>query len=182
MPRIEPVSLDSATGKSKELLDGVQKKLGMVPNIMRTFAQSPALLQAYLGFSGGLSHGVLSAKLREQIALAVSEQNGCGYCVAAHTAIGKAVGLSPQEASDARRGASPDGTTEAALHFAVRIVETRGWVTDDDLSGVRQAGYTDAQIVEIVGNAALSLFTNYFNHVVDTDADFPAPAAACACG
>ncbi len=182
MPRIEPVNLDTATGKSKELLDGVQKKLGMVPNIMRTFAQSPALLQAYLGFSGGLSQGVLSPKLREQIALAVSEQNGCGYCVAAHTAIGKAVGLSPQEASDARRGVSPDGRTEAALHFAVRIVETRGWVTDDDLSEVRAAGYTDAEIVEIVGNAALILFANYFNHVVKTDVDFPTPEAACTCG
>ncbi len=182
MPRIEPVNLDTATGKSKELLDGVQKKLGMVPNIMRTFAQSPALLQAYLGFSGGLSQGVLPPKLREQIALAVSEQNGCGYCVAAHTAIGKALGLSPQEASDARRGVSPDGRTEAALHFAVRIVETRGWVTDDDLGEVRQAGYTDAEIVEIVGNTALILFANYFNHVVKTDVDFPAPETACTCG
>ena len=176
MARINPISVESADGKTATLFGAVEKKLGMVPNLLRTFAQSPAVLEGYLGLSGALGKGVLPAKLREQIALAVSETNGCNYCVAAHSAAGKMVGLSDEDVADSRRGASPDSRVDAVLHFARRIVDEHGWVSEDDLEKIRAAGFGDAEITEIVANVALNIFTNYFNHVADTEVDFPVVA------
>lgn len=186
MPRFEAINPEQADGKAGQLLQGVQKKLGMVPNLMRTFANSPAALEAYLGFSTALSKGALSGKLREQIALAVSEANGCNYCLAAHSAIGKMLGLTEQDIRDNRRGESPDRKVEAALRFAGQVVEKRGWVTDEDVGQARAAGYGDGEIVEIISNVAFSILTNYFNHAAQADVDFPAveagaPQPACAC-
>lgn len=176
MPRIEPVDRDTAPEQTQQLLSGVQKKLGMVPNLIGTLAQSPAAAKAYLNFSQALSDGVISPQLREQIALAVSEVNECGYCLAAHCAIGNSVGLSDDQLRDARSASSPDRKTEAALKFARAIVDNRGFVSDDDLADIRAAGFTDEAIVEVVGHVALNIFTNYFNHVADTEIDFPKAA------
>ncbi|MEW6542237.1 MAG: carboxymuconolactone decarboxylase family protein [Nitrospirota bacterium] len=184
LPAIDPAV---ATGKAKTLLDGVQAKLGLMPNITRTMSNSPAVLDAYLGFSGGLAKGALPAKLREQIALVVAEANGCGYCLAVHTAIGKAQGLTDSEMLDSRRGGAEDLKTAAALGFAGKVVRERARVTDQDVAALRHVGYGDGEIAEIVANVALNVFTNYFNHVAGTEVDFPAvPAlsagASCSCG
>ena len=176
MPRIQPVDRKTAPAKTQQLLDSVEKKGGMVPNLFATFAQLPALTQAYLGSSQTLASGVIRAQLREQIALAVSQTNECDYCLAAHSAIGSSVGLSDDEVRDARTATSPDRRTEVALQFARRIVERKGFVSDDDLQEMRSARYTEEEIVEVVGNVALIIFTNYFNHVAETDVDFPAVA------
>jgi uncharacterized peroxidase-related enzyme len=179
MPRLNPVDPKTATGQTKELLDGVQSKLGMVPNLMRTFANSPAVLKAYLGFGDALASGVLPARLREQIALLVSELNSCDYCLAAHSALGRMQRLSDEELLDSRRGTSTDARTEAALTFAQRVVEARGWVSDDDLAAVREGGYSDEEVSEIVGQVLLITFSNTFNHVAETAVDFPpVPALA----
>lgn len=179
MPRLKAIEPDQATGQAKELLSALDEKYGMVPNLARTLANSPAALQGYLAFGEALEGGVLSAKLREQIALTVSEANGCGYCVAAHCAIGTSVGLSESELTDARQSSSPDSKVNAALHFARQLVENRGWVSDDDLNRVRRVGYGDSEIAEIVAVVAWKTFANYFNHVADTDVDFPVvPAVA----
>jgi uncharacterized peroxidase-related enzyme len=145
----------------------------MVPNVIRTLANSQAVLDAFLAFSSRLEQGVLPADLRELIAVAVSEANGCEYCLAAHSAFGKAAGLSEEEITDGRRGTSPDRRVEAVLRFVRAVIEKRGWVSDDDLARLRGAGYSDEEIVEIMANVALNMFTNYFNHVVDTIVDFP---------
>ncbi|MCH7686723.1 MAG: carboxymuconolactone decarboxylase family protein [Planctomycetes bacterium] len=174
MQRLKAIEPDQATGHAKQLLDAVNEKYGMVPNLARTLANSPAALQGYLAFGEALDGGVLPAKLREQIALTVSEANGCGYCVAAHCAIGKSVGLSDSELTDARQSSSPDSKVDAALHFARQLVENRGWVSDEDLDRVRRAGYGDAEIAEIVAVVAWKTFANYFNHVAGTKLDFPA--------
>lgn len=180
MPRLNAIDPRAAKGQAKALLDAVQSKLGMTPNLMRTFANSPAVLQAYLGFSEALAGGTLSGKLREQIALAVSEVNGCDYCLAAHSALGRMQRLSAEQLLDSRRGTSTDSRTEAALRFALRVVETRGWVSDDDLDAVRAAGYSDAEIAEIIGQVMLITFSNTFNHVAETEVDFPAVPALAA--
>jgi uncharacterized peroxidase-related enzyme len=180
MPRIKAIEPDEATGRVKELLDGINDKYGMVPNLARTLANSPAALQGYLAFGEALEDSALSAKLREQIALTVSQANGCGYCVAAHCAIGKSVGLSDSELTDARQSSSPDHKVDAALRFALQLVETRGWVDDEDLDRVRRAGHGDAEITEIVAIVAWKTFANYFNHVAGTDVDFPAVAEVAA--
>jgi uncharacterized peroxidase-related enzyme len=136
-------------------------------------AQSPAVAQAYLGFSQTLAGGSLSAALREQIALTVSEANQCEYCVSAHCFLGSKAGLSQSELLDARHGTASGEKTNAALVFARKIVDDRGHVHDEDVEEVRQAGYTDGEIAEIVANVALNIFTNYFNHVAGTEVDFP---------
>jgi len=154
-------------------LDAVQRKLGMTPNMTRTMAQSPAVLEAYLSFSAALGGGTLDAKLREQIALAVGELNRCQYCVSAHTAIGKMVGLNEKDLMASRRGTSPERKVEEALRFAQTVIARRGEVSDDDMGRLRQAGYSDGEIAEIVANVVLNIFTNYFNHVAQTEVDFP---------
>lgn len=186
MQRLKAINLSAAEGGAKELLEDVRRKLGVAPNIVRTMANSPAVLEGYLGFSGALSKGALSARLREQIALVVGETNGCNYCVSAHTSIGKTVGLTEDVMLDSRRGVAEDRRDQAALQFARSIVLSRGRVRDYEFDHLRTLGFTDGEISEIIGNVALNLFTNYFNHVAGTDVDFPevpslAGASECGC-
>lgn len=173
MSRIPQIHPESASGKAKELLDAVKGKLGLVPNMTRAMANSPAVLDGYLSLSGALSKGNLSAKQREQIALAVGEVNGCDYCLAAHSTIGKMVGLTAEQIMDSRRGTAIDPKAEALVKFARRVVDERGRVSDLDLADAREAGLDDAALAEVVANVALNLFTNYFNHFAETDIDFP---------
>jgi uncharacterized peroxidase-related enzyme len=173
MPRLLPLDPAQATGPAAELLAAVQAKLGRTPNMMRTMAHAPAVLKSYLEFSAALAHGKLDARLRERIALLVGEENRCGYCVDAHTALGARLGLTGGELLDARRGRAADRKTAAALAFARRIASGRADVTDAHVAELRAAGYGDAEIAEIVACVALNIFTNLFNHVAATDSDFP---------
>lgn len=177
MERITAVNLQTVQGRAKELLDAVKAKLGIVPNMTRSMAVSPAVLDAYLGFNGALSRGILPARVREQLALDVGEVNQCHYCLSAHSALGKRAGLTDQDVLDSRRGTSADQKTDVLLHFARTVVEKRGIVEDADIAAVRDAGYQDAEIAEVVAHVALNVFTNYFNNVAGTTIDFPkAPA------
>ena len=173
MPRLNPVNPETAQGKTKQLLDGVQKSLGMTPNIMRTLANSPAALEAYTGLLNALGGASIEARTRESIALATSGANGCEYCASAHTAIGKMLGLTDDEAHENLLGRSSDPTVAAILQFSRAIVEKRGWVNDQDIQEARDAGLTDGAITEIVATVATTIFSNYFNHVAETDVDFP---------
>lgn len=177
MARINPIDPTKADDKAKEMLEGVQKKLGKKPNIFLTLAHSPAALQAYLGFSGAMATSSLPGKLREQLALTVGQANSCDYCLAAHTAIGTSLGLTADETMAARQGKAGDANAQAAIKFAQDIVEKRGNVGDGDVKALRDAGFNDQQIVEIVAVVAINLFTNYFNHVAGTVVDFPAAPA-----
>jgi uncharacterized peroxidase-related enzyme len=174
MPRIKPVDRNTADPATVELLSSVRRSMGAVPNLIATMAHSPAVARAYLGFAQALAGGSLPRRLREQIALAVGEANACGYCLAAHTALGRRAGLTEEETKEARRASSQDGKEQAALAFARKVVQDRGVVADEDVEQLRRAGYTDGEVGEIVANVALNLFTNYFNHVAGTDVDFPA--------
>jgi uncharacterized peroxidase-related enzyme len=173
MPRLNAVNPAEATGKAKELLDGVQAKLGIIPNLMRTLANSPAALQAYLDFGAALTTGKLDAKMREQIALTVAQANSCGYCLSAHTAIGKMIGLSEDDILASREAHSPETKRNAGLRFAQALVVQRGEVSDAAVKQVKTAGYTEGEIAEIVAHVALNILTNYFNHVAQTEVDFP---------
>lgn len=173
MTRIDPIDPTRATGKAQQLLTGVQSKFGMVPNQLATMANSPAVLDAYLKFSSTLGAGELSNKTREQIALAVGQANGCNYCLSAHSALGKMVGLTVEQVRDARRATADDAKSAAILTFASQIVEKRGRVSDQDIAVLRDAGVSEAEITEVVANTALNMFTNYFSHVADSDIDFP---------
>lgn len=173
MSRLTALNPDTATGKAKQLLDAVQSKLGITPNLMRTMANSPVVLEAYLNFNATLAGGSLGAPVREQIALTVAEANLCAYCLSAHTAIGAMVGLKPEDIARARSANAEDSKTDAILQLSRSITVQRGEITEDDFRGARKAGLTDAEIAEVVANVALNIFTNYFNHVAQTEIDFP---------
>jgi uncharacterized peroxidase-related enzyme len=180
MSRIPQVQPESATGEAKQLLEAVKTKMGRVPNMMKTLANAPAALNAYLQFSGALAGGVLPGKTREQIALAVGQANSCDYCLAAHSTIGKMVGLTHEQILDGRHGKATDAKTHAILLFARKLVDDRGQVADAELQKLRQAGVNEAEITEIVANVALNIFTNYFNHVSSPEIDFPKAEALSA--
>ena len=173
MPRINPIPPDQADPKAQTLLTAVQKSLGMTPNLMKTLAHSPAALGAYLDFGQKLGAGTLGGKLREQIAVVVAAVNGCEYCASAHSALAKMQGVDESELARNLDGQSQDPRTNAALKFATATVQNRGWVSDNDLAAVHEAGFTDGDVVEIVAVVAINLFSNYFNHIAQTDVDFP---------
>lgn len=173
MARLPLQNPEHAVGGNKQIFDLLQKKLGMVPNMTRAMANSPAVLQSYAQFSGAMATASLSARIREQIALLTAEENGCVYCLSAHTAVGRMIGLDEHQIDDARRGRAEDKRTHAALQFASRLIEHRGGVHADDVRAVREAGFSDAEIAEIVAAVALNLFTNFFNRAIDVDVDFP---------
>ena len=173
MTRIPAIDPKQATGKQKTLLDAVQQKLGKVPNLMRTLANSPAALEGYLNLGGALAGGSLDARTREQIALTVAEANLCDYCLSAHTAIGGMVGLSSPEIASARAAEAANTKTDAVLKFARSVVVSRGNVSDTELHAARSAGLTDGDLVEATVNVALNILTNYVNHVAQTVVDFP---------
>lgn len=166
-------SVDAAPDASKPTLDAVQKQLGVVPNLFRLIANSPAALAAFTGFQGALAK-TLDVKTRERIALAVAQVNGCDYCLSAHTYLGLNLAkLGAEEIALNRQGASGDAKAGAAVQFAARVARERGHVSDADIAAVRLAGFSDAQIVEIVALVAENSFTNYLNEVAKTAIDFP---------
>ena len=173
MQRIQAINPADTTGKTRKLLDGVQAKLGITPNLMTTLAAAPAALEAYLTFGAALGNGSLDAKFREELALAVAQANSCEYCLAAHTALGQLAGLTPEEIATARNSHAADAKRDAGLQFAQAIVVQRGEISDAAFQNLRAAGYTEGEIAEIVANVAINIFTNYFNLVARTEVDFP---------
>ncbi len=169
LPLIDP----NAAGDAKATLDAVNAQLKMVPNLFRLAANSPAALSALVGMEGALGKGVLRARVREQIAIAVAQENGCDYCLSAHTAIGKMIGVSESQLAGARAAKSDDAKVDAMLTLAVRILRERGHIAATELAEAKAAGVTDAEIVEIVAAVALNIFTNYLNIAADTEIDFP---------
>lgn len=178
MARVAVIDPKAATGEAKQLLAAVESGLGMVPNFIRVLANSPAALGAFLGLHCIAGNGVLDAKTRERIALAIAEQNACEYCVSAHTAIGRKVGLDNDEMLANRLGRSADAKAEAALAFARALVEHMGGVSEADLDAVRRAGHSDAEIVEIITHVAMNIFTNLIGRATAVEIDFPRMALA----
>jgi uncharacterized peroxidase-related enzyme len=172
-----PATIETAPVASQPLLNAVKKQLGVAPNVFRLAAISPAALEGYVGLIGALGKGTLPAATHERIALAVAEINGCSYCLSAHTYLGKHVAkLDDAEMTANRSGASNDAFADAAVRFAARVARERGHVSEADFRAVREAGYDDAQIIEIVQHVALNTWTNYINEVAQTDIDFPVVA------
>jgi len=174
MNRIAIPTTEQTPAASLPLLDAVKKQLGVVPNLMKLVGNSPAALEGYLGLNSALGKGSLDPKTRERIALAIAEINGCSYCLSAHTYLGKNVAkLDDAEIAANRSGLSSDPKAAAAVKFATCVAHERGHVSDAELSAVKAAGYSNAEIVEIVLHVALNTLTNYINEVAQTEIDFP---------
>jgi uncharacterized peroxidase-related enzyme len=173
MSRIPALAPESAAPETKALFAAVKGKLGSVPNLFRVLGNAPAALKGYLNFSEALSGASLDAKTREAVALTVAGANSCAYCAAAHSFISKSLKVDDGEIGLRLKGRSADAKTQAVLTFARQIVEKRGLVSDADVSAARAAGLDDRAVTEIVAIVALNIFTNYVNHVAETDVDFP---------
>lgn len=172
MARIAPINLEQPGG-AEAIVTSVKQQMGSVPNIFATMAQSPAVLEGFLAFSGALGGGVLDAGLREQIALTVAGANSCDYCASAHTLMAKGAGVAEDEAALSLAGSASDERTRAILNFVGTAVRQRGRVENHEIEALRSHGITDAELVEIVAHIGVNIFTNYFNHVAETEIDFP---------
>jgi uncharacterized peroxidase-related enzyme len=174
MNRVPLVDRNQTTAERKVLLDAIHGAFGTTPNMFRAVANSPAALKSMWGAFGALGGGVIAPKLGEQIAVAVADRNACDYCLAAHTALGRKAGASAEEMQRAQAGESSDAKTRAALRFALKLVDERGQVGDADVQGLRDVGFGDEEIVEILAHVTLNLFTNYVNVALAVPVDFPA--------
>ena len=181
MQRVHSVNPQVAQGRTKELLDTVLQAFGMIPNTAKVMANSPAVLDSFLAFSTAMGKVQIGEKLHNQLKLSTSETNSCDYCTSILCAIAPSAGLSADDILAGRTGKSVDQRTEAALKFAEDVLESRGKVTNQQLAAVRQAGFGDGEIVEIVASVVLGCFTNFLNNVADTELDIPqaAPVETC---
>lgn len=178
MPRIEPLTPEQVPAESKPTLDMFTKNIGFTPNMMAAFAQSPIAFNAWASLMGSMSKA-LDVKTRDSIGLAVSEVNGCNYCLSVHSFTAEHMAkVSADEIILARKGHATDPKRDAAVQFARQVIETRGKVTDSDLATVRAAGYTDANIMEIIALVAMYSLTNFFNNAFDHNIDFPIVTSA----
>lgn len=173
MPRLAVIDPKTATGRVGEIFAGPLK--GKELNIFKGMANAPAALGAYLAFTGELGKGALTAVEREAIALATAAFNGCEYCTAAHTALGKKAGLSDEQTVAIRRGEPSDPRLGALVRFTGAMLRAKGAVSDGDLAAVRGAGFNDGHIAEIAANVAANVYTNFFNNTNRTVVDFPVP-------
>jgi uncharacterized peroxidase-related enzyme len=174
MNRVPLIDRQATTDDRKALLDPIHTAFGTTPNMFRAVANSPAALKSMWSAFGALGGGVIAPRLGEQIAVAVADRNACEYCLAAHTALGRKAGASAEEMRQAQAGESADARTQAALHFALRLVDERGRIDDADMQKLRAAGFSDEEIVEVLAHVALNLFTNYVNVAFAVSVDFPA--------
>jgi uncharacterized peroxidase-related enzyme len=174
MTRIPVHTVDSAPEGSRDALKALEAKFGKVLNIHGAMAHSPAVLETYAAIQNALQDkGTLNAKLREVVALAVANVDECSYCQAAHTAGGKAAGLSEQETIDIRRGQVDDPKLAALVTLVREQAANVGHVQDSTWQAALDAGWSDSELTETSAVVALNLFTNYFNHLVQTDLDLP---------
>ena len=173
MPRIQPIAPADAEPRVASTLRGVEHKLGILPNVIATLGRSPAALDGYLGLSGALGAGALTGREREIVAIAVAQENACGYCLSAHATMGRGAGLSDGDITMARDGEAADRREQAIVAFALAVTRRRGGIDDADLAAARDAGLEDGVLVETVAHVAVNLLTNYVNRVAETTVDFP---------
>jgi uncharacterized peroxidase-related enzyme len=171
--RLPQVTSETGDAAQRELLEDTQRQLGRVPNLYAAMANGPAALRGYLSMRESLAGGVLGARLREQLALLIAQENSCAYCIAAHTMRGGRMGFSDEELAQARRAESSDPHAQAVLTMAREVLRTGGDVSDEALAEVRIAGVTDAELTEIVAHVALNALSNFFNHLARPALDFP---------
>lgn len=171
--RVALVDPKQAQGDAKVALDQIQSAFGATPAMFRAVANSPAAIKSLWGSFGALGGGVIPARLGEQIAVAIADRNACEYCLAAHTALGRKAGATADEMTAAQMGESSDPKAAAALRFALKVVNDRAQVADADVQSLRDVGFDDEAIVEILAHVALNLFTNYVNVAFNVPVDFP---------
>jgi AhpD family alkylhydroperoxidase len=179
MQSIEPIKLEDAEGTMLRLLETVRPERasffaedGSLCRMIQTLGRSPRGLDAYLQFHRAIASGKLGAKMREQIALAVAQVNNCEYSLAQHASVARRLGITNEEIAANRDGRSADRKLAVVLKFA-RNASGMARGGETSVQELRDAGYEDAEIIEMVAQVALNVFENCFNQVAGTELDFP---------
>lgn len=173
MTRVHLTQPNDQKAPLQELFDGVRTDSGSVSNMVLAMANAPGILRSYISFDRALREGKLASRLRAQIALTVGNVNSCEYCLATHIAASKRIGMNGSDIQAALDGHSPDAREDVVLQFARQLVEYRGDLTGREFYALRDAGYSDEEIVEVIGAVLVNIFTNYFNTVIQTELEAP---------
>lgn len=174
MPRLHVIDPSNETGPGADLLNGPLKKKQI--NIFKGLANNAGVLEAFIAFSGGSKGGALTDAEHEVVALVTAQKRNCEYCLAAHTQIARLTGINEDMALDIRRGQSSDAKQQSLVDFTAAVLETDGFVSDEQLQAFKAAGYDDAAVIEVIAGITVMTFTNLFNHVNETEVDFPVAA------
>jgi alkylhydroperoxidase family enzyme len=177
MERLQPIEVNEATGEAKAFLDGIQQRLPRVPNMLALLAHSPKVLGTYLNLTDAFN-SQLTERLRDLISITVAQVTGGDYLLSFAHVLAKRQGLTDEQMNAARHGESSDVKTAAVLRFAAKAAREHGRVSEGDLAAVREAGYTDAELVAIVAYISFSVFRVYFNLMAQTSIDFPVVKSA----
>ncbi len=169
---LQPLDRNTAPEGSRDTLDAVAGKLGFVPNVLGVMAHSPAALKAYVTMDQLLAESSLSAAEKTVVLLTASLGNGCGYCMAAHSA-GAPLPARTLEALRAGKPVSDDARLEALRRFTAKIVDKRGWVEDADVAAFVDAGFEPAQVLDVLTAVSMKTLSNYTNHIVEPSLDKP---------
>jgi len=172
-------TIESAPAPAAEMLGEIEKAYGFIPNLYGVFAESPAALRAYMILGKILDESSFSATERQLIILAASRFNECNYCIAAHTVVAGMQKV-PTDVVEAIREDRPisDSRLQTLRAFTTAVVEKRGWVSDEDVSTFVAAGYSKAQILEVILGVSFKTLSNYTNHIADTPLDAAFEAGA----
>ena len=174
MPRLKQLETDEASALTKKLLKRVQEGMGVVPNMFRCMGNSEMALDGFLSMNASLGAGSLGGKYLKMVVLATSELNDCVYCASAHTQLAKnAKLLTDEECANARKCVGTDAKSQAMLDFVKKVHRCVGKVADEDIQAVRDAGFGDPEIVEILGTMSLITFANYISNLAEPVLDFP---------
>jgi uncharacterized peroxidase-related enzyme len=165
MPRIQPIAVEEASSRARELLDELASRGGEPGPMVRTMAQAPTLLRGYLDLNRALKRSHLDRRVSERISLAVQAWLGCDYCVEAHTGAARALGVSDVEIDLARNGTSADPRIGPMVAFGQQVLAAPAEITDDEVDELRRLGYSDEQIAEVPALVALNVMTGAFNLV-----------------
>jgi alkylhydroperoxidase family enzyme len=178
MQTLKMINPETASPKTRQLLGTFEQLRGRSSNMLRVMAQSPAILEAYLNFNRAFEQTRMPTKLRGFISIAIAEILGCEYMLSIAAAIGVREGFTSEELEAARKATSRDTKIAQALRFVTRMVEQQGRTDASDIAALHEVGYSDEEIVEIIGAISLNLFRNYFNLAVQTVVDSPLVTAA----
>ena len=173
MARLPVVTHDQADEHTRKTYDAITSKFGMVPNIFKGMANSPAALAAYLALDDMIAGGSFTAVEQNVVRMVVSQYNGCEYCIAAHTMGLGAAGMGEEDILNVRRGRAEDPKLAALIAFTGKVLETKGFVSNGDLEAFKSVGYADRHAAEITVLIAQKTLSNFFNHINETDLDLP---------
>jgi uncharacterized peroxidase-related enzyme len=172
MIQFELFTKENAPEGAESGLMEVEKKVGFVPNLQRVMAQAPALLDGYLSLWSLFENTSLTPAEQQVVLITTSVENGCTYCVAAHTGLARLVGLSQSNLDALRKRIPlPDAKLNALRDFTAALVEKRGWASEQDFTDFLAAGYGRQQVLEVILGIAHKLMSNFTNHVASTPLD-----------